>query len=87
MTVGDWLGSALGLLGLAATLAAMWDARRQRSRREKAVIAATSVIDRLYGLLQGMENDIIKNLGPDYKRVIDDNLGAINQRRDELKNL
>jgi hypothetical protein len=49
MTVDTWLGIvgyALGFLGLGATVWAVLDARRQRSKREKAVIAAHSVIER-----------------------------------------
>ncbi len=89
MTVETWLGiagCALGFLGLGATVWAVCDARRQRSKREKAVIAAHSVIERTYGLLIGIK-PFVTPLGPAYEAAVNDGLQAINQQRAGLAHL
>jgi hypothetical protein len=89
MTGDTWLGvagCALGFLGLAATIWAACDARRQRSKREKAVIAAHSVIERTYGMLI-LIKPIVEPLGPAYTDAVNDGLAAINQQRDGLADL
>jgi uncharacterized YccA/Bax inhibitor family protein len=89
MTVDTWLGVAgclLGALGLLATILAAIDARRQRSARETAVIAAHAVIERTYGLLIGIKPFVVP-LGPNHVAAIDDGLAAINQQRAGLKQL
>jgi hypothetical protein len=89
MTIDAWLGVAgcvLGLIGLAATIGAAIDARRQRSKREKAVVAAHAVIERAYGLLIGIKPSVIP-LGKNHEAAIDDGLAAINQQRAALQNL
>ena len=80
------LGLALGFLGLFATVGAGFDAHRQRSKREKAVIAAHSVIERTYGLLIGIK-PFVEPLGEAHKAAINDGLQAINQQRDRLDDL
>jgi hypothetical protein len=84
------LGLALGFLGLAGTVIGLgvavcaWrDARRQRSKREKAVIAAHSVVERTYGLLIGIK-PFVEPLGDGHKAAVNNGLQAIDQRRDEL---
>lgn len=89
MTVDIWLGLAglvLGVLGLAATVWAACDARRQRSAREKAVIAAHAVIERTYGLLIGIK-PFVDPLGAEHKAALNDGLQAINQQRGRLEGL
>ncbi|MGF6534302.1 hypothetical protein P3T20_005106 [Paraburkholderia sp. GAS206C] len=84
-----WLGIAglvLGALGLAATLWAACDGRRQRRKREKAVIVAHEVVERTYGLLIGLKPPVA-TLGQMYLQAIDDGLDAINARRGDLSNL
>jgi hypothetical protein len=84
--VVDIPGDALGFLALAATIWAARDARRQRSEREKAVIAAHSVIERTYGLLIGIK-PFVSPLGEEHKAAVNDGLQAINQQREMLSNL
>lgn len=79
-------GIVIGLIGVLATIWAAIDARRQRSEREKAVIAAHAVIERTYGLLIGIK-PLIQPLGNAHIAAIDDGLSAINQQRTELKKL
>ena len=89
MQLGDILGLAgivLGLIGIAATIWAAFDARRQRSKREIAVIAANAVIDRTYGLLLGLKPSIAP-LGKAHVDAVNDGLSAINAQRDTLKGL
>jgi hypothetical protein len=89
MMIDTWLGVAggmLGLLGLAATIGAAIDARRQRSKREQAVIAAHAAIERTYGLLIGIKPSVIP-LGKHHEAAIDDGLEAINQQRAALRQL
>jgi hypothetical protein len=84
MTIDDTgLGLALGFLGLVATVWSAYDARRQRSKREKAVIAAHSVIERTYGLLIGIK-PFVEPLGDGHKAAVNNGLQAIDQRRAEL---
>jgi hypothetical protein len=89
MTADTWLGIAgvlLGCLGVTATVWAAIDARRQRVEREKAVIAAHSVIERTYGLLIGMK-PFIEPLGDSHLKAVHDGLSAINQARIQLQAL
>jgi hypothetical protein len=89
VTVDTWLGvagCALGFLGLAATIWAALDTRHQRSKREKAVIAAHAVIERTYGLLIGIK-PFVSPLGQAYEAAVNDGLQAINQQRERLGNL
>ncbi|OXC73831.1 hypothetical protein [Caballeronia sordidicola] len=80
------LGLVFGLLGLAATLLAAWDSRRQRTRREKAVIVAHEVVERTYGLLIGLKPPVAA-LGQMYEEAMNDGLAAIDERRGDLSNL
>ncbi len=82
MTIDTWLGIG----GLVIGLIAFIDARRQRNKREKAVIAAHSVVERTYGLLIGIGPSVAK-LGDDYRAAVDDGLQAINQQRANLNKL
>jgi hypothetical protein len=89
VTADTWLGVAgivLGILGLGATVWAVEDARRQRSAREKAVIAARTVIERAYGLLIGIKPSVI-TLGAAYEAAINNGLAAIDQQRGNLEKL
>ncbi|MHA6913917.1 hypothetical protein ACQUJO_12345 [Ralstonia pseudosolanacearum] len=79
-------GCALGAIGIAATVWAARDARRQRSDREKAVLAARGVIERSYGLLIGIKPSV-SPLGAMTVHAIDDGLAAINAQRDVLQDL
>jgi hypothetical protein len=80
------LGLALGFLGLFATVGAAFDAHRQRSKREKAVIAAHSVIERTYGLLIGIK-PFVEPLGEAHKAAVNNGLQAIDQQRAGLDDL
>ena len=89
MTTDTWLavgGLLLGIIGVGATIRAAFDARKQRTEREKAVIVAHSVIERTYGLLIGIKPFIIP-LGKPHEEAINDGLAAINEQRVSLKNL
>ncbi|BCN13357.1 hypothetical protein RPSD_52420 (plasmid) [Ralstonia solanacearum] len=79
-------GCVLGAIGIGATFWAAFDARRQRSVREKAVLAAHSVIERSYGLLIGIKPSVAQ-LGPMAEKAVDDGLTAINAQRDALMKL
>jgi hypothetical protein len=84
-----WMGIAgliLGFIGVAATIWAAYDGRRQRGKRETAVIAANAVVERTYGLLIGMK-PAIATLGQSYEAAVNDGLDAINERRDALSKL
>jgi hypothetical protein len=85
MTIDTWLGIG-GVIGAAVTIWSFFDARRQRNKREKAVIAAHSVVERTYGLLIGIGPSVAK-LGDDYRAAVNDALEAINQRRADLDKL
>ena len=79
----DWIGVGglfLGFVGVAATIWAAIDARKQRTEREKAVIVAHSIIERTYGLLIGIKPFIVP-LGIPHIAAVDDGLSAINQQR------
>ena len=89
MTADTWLGVAgvvLGIIGVAGTIWAAHDARRQRNRREKAVIAAHAVIERAYGLLIGIK-PFVAPLGNAHEAAINNGLEAIDQQRDSLTEL
>jgi hypothetical protein len=89
MTADTWLGTAgcaLGFLGLATTIWATLDARRQRSKREKAVITAHAVIERTYGLLIGIKPSVAA-LGEDHEKAVNNGLSAIDKQRERLDNL
>lgn len=80
------LDSVFGLVDIVATVGAAIDARRQRSKREKAVMAANTAIERTYGLLIGIKPGVA-SLGSMTVKVVDDGLEAINAQREALKNL
>jgi hypothetical protein len=89
MTSGTWLTAAGELLGLISLVVAVWavvDARHQRSKREKAVIAARSVIERTYGFLIGIK-PFLMPLGEDHKAAINNALQAIDQQRPGIAEL
>jgi len=86
MTIEGVGGLLLGFIGVAATIWAAFDARRQRNEREKAVIVAHSVIERTYGLLIGIK-PFVAPLGENHLHAIDDGLGAINKQREVLAKL
>ncbi len=89
MNPDRWLavgGVVLGLIGVAATIWAAFDARRQRNEREKAVIVAHSVVERTYGLLIGIK-PFVAPLGDMHLAAVNDGLAAINQRRADLDKL
>lgn len=92
-SVDRWLGIAglvvgviLGVVGIAATVWAAFDARKQRSEREKAVIVAHGIVERTYGLLIGLKPPVAA-LGPMYEAAMNDGLAAINERRKDLSDL
>jgi hypothetical protein len=89
MTNDEWIGIGglvLALFGLLATIVSAFDLRRQRSKREKAVIAAFSVIERTYGLLIGIK-PFVAPLGKMHLDAVNDGLEAINQQRSTLTKL
>jgi hypothetical protein len=73
----------LGLAGLGVSVFAIIDNRHQRSQREKAVIAARSVIERAYGTLIGIKPGVAANAA----LAVNDALAAINQARNTQKSL
>lgn len=80
------LDTVLGLVGILATVGAAIDARRQRTKREKAVIAANTAIERTYGLLIGIKPSVA-SLGSMTVTAVDDGLAAINAQREAIANL
>ncbi len=76
-------GDILGIIGLGVAVFAIIDNRRQRTKREKAVIAARAVIERTYGTLIGIKPAVKPTL-PEVAKAIDDGLSAINQERATL---
>jgi len=76
-------GLGVGLAGLGVSFYAIRDNRRQRTQREKAVIAAHSAIERAYGTLVGIKPAVNENV----HKAINDGLDAINQERETLKGL
>jgi hypothetical protein len=85
-----YLDTLLGIAGLGASVFAIGvsvfailDNRRQRKEREKAVIAAHAVIERIYGLLIGIKPAIIPTL-PGLEAAINDGLAVINQQRTRI---
>ena len=80
------LDTILGIAGIAATIWAAYDARKQRSKREKAVLAARGVIERTNGLLIGIK-PAVAPLGNMAVAAIDDGLVAIEQQRSVLNEL
>ena len=79
-------GVVVDIVGVLVSVYAIKDLRRVRSQREKAVIAAHSVIERAYGTLTGLKPDVC-TLGPNHEKAINDGLAAFNVRREELKHL
>jgi hypothetical protein len=90
----------LGLAGLGVSVCAIIDNRRQRTRREKAVIAARSIIERVYGTLIGIKSAITTSAVTDATTsavtdattsavtdAINDGLSAINAERTTLNAL
>jgi hypothetical protein len=75
-------GDILGICALGVSVFAVIDARRQRTKREKAVIAAHAAIARSYGLLIGIKPLITSLSGAE--AAINDGLSAINQERKTL---
>ena len=80
------VSALLGLAGIGVSVFAIIDNRRQRSQREKAVIAAQAVIDRVYGLLVGIKSGV-EQTSPHIIAAINDGLSAINQKRELVKSL
>jgi hypothetical protein len=77
------IDTILGLAGLGVSTFAIIDNRRQRNQREKAVIAARTTIERIYGLLIGIKPAV------DAEKVtlvaaINDGLSAINKEREKF---
>jgi hypothetical protein len=85
----------IALISLAAGIFAVLDSRRQRNRREKAVIAAREVIQRAYGSLIHLKGAVAafgsSHTDPKPQEAIilaiDDTLEAINQQRDSIQSL
>jgi hypothetical protein len=89
MMLDTWLTAAGDVFGVIAIVAAVWavfDARRERSKREKAMLAARSVIERSYGLLIGIKPSVMP-LGEEHEVAINNGLQAIDQARAELAHL
>ncbi|HEY4372534.1 MAG TPA: hypothetical protein VGN52_11475 [Burkholderiales bacterium] len=85
----DYVSWGLGAAGIFATVGltvwAVLDARRERSKREKAVIAANGIIERLAGTLVALKLAVKKVPGADVP--INDALQAIAQGKETLKDL
>ena len=83
MSASDLLSILLGILGLVVSVFAIIDNRRQRTKREQAVMAARATIERIYGLLIGIKPAITSTV-PGIESAVNDGLSAINQERDKL---
>ncbi|MGB7912526.1 MAG: hypothetical protein WCF59_09900 [Desulfobaccales bacterium] len=81
-----FINTALGIIGLCVSVFAILDNRRQRSEREKAVIAANAVIERVYGVLVGIKPGIIQTM-PNFESAINDGLATVNEQRQKLGKL
>ena len=84
---GDILSYIFGLCGLGVSVFAIIDNRRQRTKRERAVLAARAIIERTYGLLIGIKPAAISSPVPGVEAAINDGLFAINQQRETLHRL
>ena len=73
----------IGLIGIAIGVAGIFDYRRERLKREKSVIAARALIERMYGMLIVLKPSVSSSFTP----ALDDGLGAINEARKDLKQL
>jgi len=82
-TIFGIVGTFVGLVGIVISIYAIADSRRQRTGREKAVIAARATIERAYGLLIGIKPGVEPTL-PSIAKAIDNGLSAIDQEREEL---
>lgn len=76
----------LGIGGIVVGVLVIADARRQRTKREKAVIAARATIERAYALLIGIKSGVESTL-PSIAKAIDNGLSAIDQDREKLSAL
>ncbi len=77
-------GILVGVLGLAATFYFGFEARRQRTAREKAVIGTTAAIHRAHGLLVGLK---AAEVNEKISTAIGDGLEGLRQAKQILEEL
>ena len=88
MTITDVMGLGgliVGLVSLGVTVYFGYDARQQRTKREKAVITAHVITERTYGLLIGIKPAVKSIEGAE--DAINDGLAAIKALRPMLNGL
>jgi uncharacterized membrane protein HdeD (DUF308 family) len=80
---GIVLTTLFGIAGVVVGIFAVVDARRERSKRERAVIAARALIERNYGMWIVMKPAV----SGQFEHAINDGLEAINAARTTLEAL
>lgn len=81
----DLIGWGIGLIGIAVAVYGIWDARRERSRREASVVVINRLVGRLNGVLIGLKPSIVGN--PHATAAVDDSLGAIAAASESLNRI
>ncbi|TGP39464.1 hypothetical protein EN871_32575 [bacterium M00.F.Ca.ET.228.01.1.1] len=80
---GIAISMLFGIAGVVGTIYAVRDARKERSKRERAVIAARALIERNYGMWIVMK----PAAAGEFEAAINDGLAAINAARSSLEAL
>jgi hypothetical protein len=80
---GIVVSALFGIGGVVGTIYAVRDARKERSKRERAAIAASALIERNYGMWIVMK----PAAAGEFKDAINDGLAAINAARSSLESL
>jgi len=78
----DLIGWGIGLSGVAVAIYGIADARRERSKREKAVVVVNRLVGRLSGLLIGFKTSLVDR--PESMAAANDGLDAIKMAQDDL---
>lgn len=78
----DLIGWVIGLAAFAAAIYGIADARRERSKRGKAVVVVNRLVARLDGLLVGFKTSLVDR--PESMAAANDGLEAIKMARDDL---
>jgi hypothetical protein len=78
----DLIGWGIGIAGLLVAVYGIVDARRERSKREKAVVVVNRLVGRLNGLLIGLKPSLVADA--DATAAANDGLDAIKLARDDL---
>ncbi|KAB0650291.1 hypothetical protein [Burkholderia diffusa] len=78
----DLIGWGIGIAGILVGVYGVVDARRERSKRDKAVVVVNRLVGRLNGLLIGLKPSLASDARA--TAAADDGLEAIKLARDDL---